>query len=184
MELFGTIAYYSITMPDYQKGKIYNVIAPDNTKYIGSTVQELKSRYIRHKSRYKKYKAGDYHFLTIFDLFDKHSVNDCKIELIEHYPCNSKKELEIREGYYIRNNVCVNKRIEGRSELEWRSTNSERLNKYWKDRHNRDGDNKRRQMRDYYNKNIEKQKQRLRDNHYKRKAIKELLGINLDVLKY
>jgi len=68
--------------------------------------------------------------------------------------------------------------------LEWRSTNSERLNKYWKDRYIRDGDNKRQQMRDYYNKNIEKQKQRLRDNRYKRKAIKELLGINLDVLKY
>ena len=32
-----------------------------------------------------------------------------EIELVENYPCNSKEELEKKEGEYIKNNECVNK---------------------------------------------------------------------------
>jgi hypothetical protein len=40
-------------------------------------------------------------------LFEKY--DDVRIELIEEYPCKNKMQLNKREGYYIRNNDCVNK---------------------------------------------------------------------------
>jgi hypothetical protein len=52
---------------------------------------------------------------------------DYKIILVENYPCNSKKELEIREGFYIRNNDCINKNVNGRTPKEWREENHDEL---------------------------------------------------------
>ena len=34
---------------------------------------------------------------------------DFIMELVEAYPCNSRKELEERESYYINNYECINK---------------------------------------------------------------------------
>ena len=51
----------------------------------------------------------------MFDLFDWFGIENCKIELVENYPCCSKDELRKREGEYIRAIDCVNKRIEGRN---------------------------------------------------------------------
>jgi hypothetical protein len=63
---------------------------------------------------------------------------DAYIELIEDFPCNSKKELHRQEGVYIRNNDCVNKCIAGRPKEEsskiYRETHkkqlAERMRKY------------------------------------------------------
>ena len=38
------------------------------------------------------------------------SFNDYKIELIENYPCNNKKELNRREDHFIQNFNCINNR--------------------------------------------------------------------------
>ncbi len=43
---------------------------------------------------------------------------NCKIELVDHFPCNSKEELHQREGEHVRNNECVNKCIPGRGKVE------------------------------------------------------------------
>jgi hypothetical protein len=53
--------------------------------------------------------------------------------LIENYPCESKKELEQREAWYIRENPCVNQCIPGRTGKEWRDENRERLKPYHKE---------------------------------------------------
>ena len=42
-------------------------------------------------------------------------MENCKIELVENYACNSKEELNAREGFYIQNNECVNKLVAGRT---------------------------------------------------------------------
>ena len=43
-------------------------------------------------------------------------LENCKIALVELFPCASKMELERKEGEYIKNNDCVNKTVVGRGE--------------------------------------------------------------------
>jgi len=52
--------------------------------------------------------------------------------LIENYPCNSKTELERREGEYTKANKCVNEKIAGRTMTEWREDNKEYIKEYTK----------------------------------------------------
>ena len=87
----------------YKNGKIYKITDIGYNKcYIGSTTEKtLKQRLARHNSNYKQYKNGTSHFLSSFTLFEEYGFENCKIELIEKYPCNSKDELVAREGHYI-----------------------------------------------------------------------------------
>ena len=113
---------------NYANGKIYKVV--DNAYemcYIGSTIDKLTSRMRSHRSNYKKYVAGQSRNTTVFKVFDVCGVCNCKIELIELYPCNSLMELQAREGHHIRNTECVNKRIEGRTKKEWANDNREKV---------------------------------------------------------
>ena len=52
---------------------------------------------------------------------------DVYIELIELFPCNSKEELNKKEGEHIRTNNCVNKLIAGRTDFEYRKENKEQI---------------------------------------------------------
>jgi hypothetical protein len=113
-------------MPDYQQAKIYRILsdAPDSLIYIGSTTRPLLSqRMSQHRASYKRYQSGDAGKVGSYDLFDKYGVVECKIELLEIYPCNSKDELAKQEGQHIRNNECVNKNIAGRSRKEYQLDN-------------------------------------------------------------
>jgi len=112
----------------YLNGKIYKITNNlNNDIYIGSTCQNLKQRFQCHIRRYKQFINNKTNKLTVFDLFIKYGVNNCKIELIELYNCNSKNELELKEGYYIKNNNCVNKYIAGRSKQQYRIDNKEKI---------------------------------------------------------
>ena len=103
-------------MPDYSKGQIYKIVDIGYNKcYIGRTVESLSQRMARHRTKYKSWKEGKYHFITSFSLFDEYGVDNCKIEWIENYPCNSKKQLDAREGYYQQTVECINKNVSGRS---------------------------------------------------------------------
>jgi hypothetical protein len=57
---------------------------------------------------------------------DEFGIENCKIELIENYPCNSKEELLKREGWYIKVTECVNKMVAGRTKQEWKQDNPEK----------------------------------------------------------
>ena len=124
-------------MNKYEKGQIYKVVSPDFSKcYIGSTTEGIKKRLIRHKASYNyRLKNGKKKGCSCFGIFDEYGVDNCKIYWIEDYPCNSKKELEAREGYYIRNSECVNKVIVGRErnerDKEYRAKNKVRLDEYY-----------------------------------------------------
>jgi Uri superfamily endonuclease len=104
-------------MTNYQNGKIYKITGGGQT-YYGSTVQTLERRMYRHRGK-RNCTAR-----LIIDL------PDCKSEIIEYYPCNSKAELELREGWYIRNNACVNYQIAGRTRAEYYQDNSEKRKIY------------------------------------------------------
>ena len=106
-------------MPNYQKGKIYQIWDENYQEcYIGSTVQELSMRMCGHRKDYRRFKEGQGSYTTVYKLFDKYHETKCRIELMENYACNSKQELERREGELIRNTECVNKNIAGRTAKE------------------------------------------------------------------
>ena len=122
----------------YNHGKIYRVCDIGYTKfYYGRTVQSLSLRMGGHRKAYTKYKKdATTTYVSIYDLFDEFGVANCKIELVETYPCQSSQELREREGYYIQINTCVNKRVAGRSSREctdaWVAEHMEQVIEYRK----------------------------------------------------
>ncbi len=113
----------------YQSGKIYRIVDSGYNKcYYGSTTVTISKRMAGHRGTFKTFMATNAGSnFTVFKIFTDYGVENCKIELVELYPCSSKAELEAREGYYIRNNECVNKIIAGRSPLEYYHDHKERI---------------------------------------------------------
>ena len=106
-------------MSDYSKGQIYKITDMGQTKcYIGSSIQKLCKRMASHRRDYKKFLIGQYHYCSVFDLFDEFGVENCKIVWVKNHPCNSKEELEAEEGKHQKENQCVNRFIAGRSNKE------------------------------------------------------------------
>ena len=85
----------------YCNGKIYKIV--DNVSdliYVGSTCKTLEQRLKGHKFIYKSFLSGKKTpILTSFKILEN---NNYRIELIENFPCESKQDLEKREGYFIR----------------------------------------------------------------------------------
>jgi len=96
-------------MTDYSKGKIYMIYPTvqhdEGDIYIGSTTQSLSKRMAHHRCQ----------CISSSILFDKYGVENCKIELIEYFACNTKEELNKKEGEHQRARPCVNIRIAGRT---------------------------------------------------------------------
>ena len=116
-------------MPDYSLSKIYRLWIGDLV-YIGSTAQpRLSMRLGQHKSCYTQWVKTGKKYMSSYELF---KVGMPIIELIEIYPCKSKDELHAREGYYIRETDCVNKRSAGQTPEEYREANQAKLCEYHK----------------------------------------------------
>ena len=113
----------------YATSKIYKVVDNSYTMcYYGSTTQQLSKRMTKHRMHYKLFAEGKSKGrFSVFDIFDAHGVDNCKIELVEECPCESIEQLNKREGFYIQNNECVNKRIAGQTVPEWRSANRDHV---------------------------------------------------------
>ena len=113
-------------MNRYENGKIYKIVDSNFQKmYVGSTCESLSQRMARHRNKYQQYKNCKYGRVTSFELFEEFSEENCKIYLIENYPCNNKEELLRREGHHIRNNDCVNKITVGRTKKEYHEEHKE-----------------------------------------------------------
>ena len=108
-------------MNRYENGKSYKVVDLSyNECYIESTYENLSQRVACHRSEYNRFLEGKRRNITVFKLLDKYGVENCKIELLENYPCNGREELMKKEGERIRSTVCVNRTIPGRTKKEWR----------------------------------------------------------------
>jgi len=113
-------------MPDYSKAKLY-AIRSNKTEdiYIGSSCVRLSQRLHRHRSSYKRYKAGTYAYMTSYEII-KHPDN--YIELLRAVPCSSREELHKLEGEEIRRTAqCVNKYIAGRTVKEYYEDHKEHI---------------------------------------------------------
>ena len=104
-------------MNRYENGKIYKIVDIGYKKmYIGSTTESLKKRFERHRSKYlREFTQGKGDNTRSYWLFQEFGVENCRIELIKNYPCNSREELEREEGKHIKENDCINKIIAGRT---------------------------------------------------------------------
>ena len=97
---------------DFSNGKIYRIrSAHSELPYIGSTVDSLEERFDEHQRKYKSWKRGNSNYNTSHEIL---KYDDAYIELVEKYSCNSRQELEAREGTYIEiGKNCVNKQRAG-----------------------------------------------------------------------
>jgi hypothetical protein len=116
-------------MNGYENGKIYRIEC-NGLAYYGSTKQTLQRRLIQHICLYNKYLRDNKGYYSSFEIL---KLEGYKIELVEDYPCSSKKELEIREKYYITNYECCNNRIPTRTIKEYIEANKEAIIKYQKE---------------------------------------------------
>ena len=173
-------------MPVYQNGKIYKTWDNEYQEcYVGSSIQDLSIRMAEHRKKYRAYKNGAKQTAETnsYKLFNKYGLNNCRVQLEELPPCDSKMELQKREGYHIRNSKCVNKQVAGRTHKEYHQENrvylKERVSKYceqhkeeiqeYKNQYFQNSKDKlTRQHKEYQDKNKEKvreQKRQYRENN-------------------
>ena len=107
-------------MVNYGNGKIYKIVNDVNgMTYYGSTTSKICKRMSCHRAEYKLKKSKTYEKFG--------NIEDCKIFLVEEYPCENKEQLCSRERIYIENNECINKNIPCRTVKEWGQDNKERI---------------------------------------------------------
>ena len=156
-------------MPNYSNGKIYTIRCKvdDSLIYVGATTQKLSVRFTEHKIKKDT---------SINRYVREHFENDWNyfyIELFELFPCNSKEELNKREGEVIREKGNINKCIVGRTLKEWRIDNEEKLCHYNKEYY----ENNKTKIQEY-------QKKYREQNTEKRKEYqKQYREQNIDILK-
>ena len=145
----------------YQNGKIYKLVCDKSPLvYYGSTIKPLSRRLTHHKVS---------KCCSSRELF---KLGNVSIELVEEYPCNSKKELQERERIYIEfmlNNfnhkIICNKVIPGRTAEEWRIDNRDEISKKRKEHYKANRDNVNERSKKYYRANREKANERSREYH-------------------
>jgi len=97
-------------------GRVYRLKCGDKF-YIGSTIQTLNERLIRHKydAKSKPQKCHNY--------FNEQGLNNITIELLEEGEFENRKALCKREGEYILQYIddenCLNCNIAGRTDADY-----------------------------------------------------------------
>ena len=87
-------------MVNYANGKVYKLVCTlpgidDN--YVGATCSKLSKRMGCHRCEAK---ATKWNF-KLYRFMRQHGIENFKIELLENWPCTSKKELGLREQHFI-----------------------------------------------------------------------------------
>jgi len=135
-------------MVNYQNGKIYAIKSNSGDKiYVGSTTKDyLSKRMAEHRRAFTAWENGTGQKTMSHELFSQYGVENCYIELIELFPCNTKEELLMRENHYIRSLVCLNKQLAINT-----LTKKERAAEYYK----KNAEAERRKAAEYREKNRE-----------------------------
>lgn len=150
-------------MVNYKLGKFYILKSNQTAKvYVGSTCSTLRRRLTEHRAYHKQYLKGNYRYCSASEIV---KYDDAYIELYEEFPCDSKKELHIREGLIIKelDLECVNKCIAGRNAAQYYIDNRERILERQKKYYHEHND----EYRQHYIKNRDKKRQYYIDNHAK-----------------
>lgn len=114
----------------YSNAKVYLITCnKTGERYVGSTCLDLEARLKQHKANYKQYLFSHNNqlvrgkgYTTSFKIMQ---TDDCKIELLEQYSCETLNQLrdyerkhltEIKQQY---GDLCVNKNIPNRTQKEY-----------------------------------------------------------------
>ena len=104
-------------MPDFSNSIIYKIVCNITAEvYIGSSTLGLKKRMGLHISLCKSWQAGKANYCASYGIIER---GDYTEQQIEPFPCPTRQELIIREGYYIKKYrdacgaKCVNKNMAG-----------------------------------------------------------------------
>ena len=111
--------------------------------------------------------------MSSFDLFSEYGVENCKIELIEYFPCDTLQELRRKEGEHIKNTECINKRVAGRTDKEYKEDNKERKKVTDREYYEINKDRINEKKREYYQNNKNKIKEYREQNKNKIKEMNE-----------
>lgn len=142
-------------MPDYSKGKIYCIRSPHTDEvYIGSTIQPLSKRLGEHRKQFRWWKKGEYRFVSSFKVIEH---GDEYIELIEEYSCESKEQLQRREGEITREtHNHINKNIAGRTKMEYYEENKGKILQKYKEYYEENKDEILQKNKEYREENKDK----------------------------
>ena len=159
---------------NYKDGKIYcvrNTITDDI--YIGSSCEKyLSKRWVKHKSKAQTNDKDSN--MLLYQKMRELGVGNFYIELIENYPCESNDELRAREGHYIRKMATLNKRVETRTDKEWREDNKEYIQDWRKQYYQENKTEIDEKAKKYAEENPDKVKQQKKDYYERNKEqIKE-----------
>jgi hypothetical protein len=94
-------------------GRIYRISAPSfDQVYVGSTKTTLAARLSRHRSDYRGYLRGRYHYVSSFAVLDH---PDATIDLLEEAEYHDVQQFREREAYWIQRLPSCNRSTPGRS---------------------------------------------------------------------
>ena len=118
----------------YQNGLIYKIVCNNpeiKDCYVGSCCN-LRSRKACHKSDCNNKKNKRTYNLNVYQFIrDNGGWQNWNMIQIEPYPCNTKRELELRERHWFEQlEANLNGNIPSRTIKEWHQDNPEYMKKY------------------------------------------------------
>ena len=165
---------------NYSNGKVYyieNLI--NNKKYIGSTKKSLEHRFNDHKNCFN---AGKDKNRKIYAAMAEHDIKNFVINLIEEYPCESKKELRLREAHFImlydtiengyNTYLSIVDVDEKTYKHDWYESNKDRILQMRKDWYDKNRETKIAYQKEYAEKNKDKVKEYQKNYHKENKSHK------------
>jgi len=147
-------------MPKYENGVIYklkhNLDYDDENIYIGSTTN-FKNRKYAHKEGCNNENNRCHNFPVYQYIRDNGGWDQFIMIPIEPYSCNDKKELEIKERFYIDLlRPTLNKKIPTRTNKEYYQDNRDKLIEYQKEYKQNNSDKIAEYQKEYYQDNSDK----------------------------
>jgi len=155
-------------------GTIYRIIClPEpSIQYIGSTFNQLKQRWAKHKQHYHEFNEGKRkgkHCLSIYPYFDTHGIENFKLVKIKDYQVyreheKDNKHLRIYEQLWIAKTKNVNVvntfSIKYLTAKDWRRRNKELISKKKKEYYENNKEQELKRSHDFYYNNLEHCKKR------------------------
>lgn len=148
-------------------GKIYKIISSQgNEVYVGSTFNTTRDRFRKHKHGFLEWKADNYGKCSVFYLFDKYGVENCKMILIKEYEVLDRKHLEVYETLWIKKLKAINERepssglLKKQYRMQWEENNRDKRRQTKKEYYKENKDIVTEKNKKYREENQQKEKQR------------------------